>query len=1010
MRWSSTLYELARKKGHQIFVHAAVFSALLLIFGVPSRALDPAKSLTQYAHRTWGQEEGLFQPTIYSILQTHDGFLWLGTQDSLIRFDGVHFREFAEGTSTLHGSLIRALAEDSAGNLWAGSLGDGLVRIQPDGAIRQFSTRSGMPSDSIFCLAADNGNAIWACTPEGLVRISHNEIRVFNQIDGLLSKRIRSACLASDGTLWAAGLDGGLSHLAGSRFTAYSSEQLPSGRAVTALACGAAEGVWAGTSFGLVHISDTGSRLYTTRDGLPDNEVSALTESADGAVWIGTNDGISRLLTGEISAYRLRDGLSHSQVLSLRIDREGTLWAGTKNGLDQFTNGKVTPYTTNEGLLSNNVGPVLEDSGGRLWIGTLDSGLNSFDGRRFRSLTKAKGLLSNTVLSLALDPTGDLWVGTNNGINRVSEDHVIASYTLNSGLPGSEVRSLFIDVNGSLWAGTESGLAHLVRGRFLAAPVANRKEPASVVAVSGGNSVPLFASLEDTSLYLLRANGLVLHSLDITHPVDSFLRDTVRHAIWMGTLGSGLLRWKNNKIAHIYVKDGLYDNRLYGILPDQQNNLWFSSSKGIFRLSEQELNDFADGKLQRVQSLPFSTGQLRFECRSGVQPAACRTKDGHLWFSTTNGLVVLDPNHLRDNTVPPPIAVTALIANGQRMAGTGQPHLKPSTADNIEIRYAGLSYISPEKVTFRYRLDGYDRSWIDANERRSAFYTNLPPGTFQFHVEARNADGVWSRSAATFPFVIEPRIYQRLWFFPALALFAALLVLAGFRFRIRRLRQRFEVVLAERNRIARELHDTLLQGLSGITMQMQALWTKLPASKEKNFLGEIIKDAGQCSAEARQSLWNLRTPGPQGGQFSGKLASLAREVVHGKHISLTLAIEPLSLAELPDTEYQLLRIAREAMSNTLKHAGALHLTVSLQTMSGVLRLEIADDGFGFAQDERAISGHFGLQGMRERAEEIGAELSVRSAPESGTCITIVLALKPNARIAGNRPAIGVHQV
>ena len=280
------------------------------------------------------------------------------------------------------------------------------------------------------------------------------------------------------------------------------------------------------------------------------------------------------------------------------------------------------------------------------------------------------------------------------------------------------------------------------------------------------------------------------------------------------------------------------------------------------------------------------------------------------------------------------------------------PHLPPHEINNIEIRYAGLTFISPEKVTFRYRLAGYDRAWTDANERRAAFYTNLPPGNFEFRVEARNSDGIWSSRPASLAFVVEPRLYQRRWFFPLAAIVLALSVFAGFRIRIRRLRHRFRLILAERNRIARELHDTLLQGLSGITMQMQALWARLPPSREREILNDIIRDAGACSAESRQSLWGLRSKHTNEPEFSDKLVKLARDAVADGNISLSLAVEPVSMAEQPEAEYQLLRIAQEAVSNSLKHAAALHLTVRLDRRDGALQLLIEDDGLGFASRGR----------------------------------------------------------
>ncbi|MDQ2712245.1 MAG: hypothetical protein M3Y24_08455, partial [Acidobacteriota bacterium] len=674
--------------------------------------------MKQYAHRIWGQEEGLFQPTIYSILQTSDGFLWLGTQDSLLRFDGIHFREFADGASVLHGSLVRALLEDKNGNLWAGSLGSGIVRISPTGLTKVYSTKNGLPSDSVFCLSTGRDGAVWACTTEGLVRIDHDRIRVFTDADGLPFRRIRTTCEARDGTRWVAGLDPGLSRWRDGHFVPYTNAWLAASESITALNCASDGSIWVGTQAGVKRLTGEDARSFTTRNGLPDNEVSALIEGKDGTLWVGTNDGVSRIYGGEVSVYTTHDGLSHSQVLALYLDREGTLWAGTKNGLDQFTDGKVTPYTTSEGLLSSDVGPVLEDKAGHLWIGTLGHGLNRFDGHQFRALTTRDGLVNNSVLCLALDPSGDLWVGTKGGVNRIRDGAVAASYRPRDGLIGGEVRSLFVDARGTLWAGTGKALVYLERSRFVQSSPSLRPAGEGVIAVSGGHTVRLFASVDEPDLYVMRDDRLAPYPIASTHPVDCFLLDPAHHMMWMGTLGSGLLRWKNDSISHVYVKDGLYDNRIYSILRDDSANLWLASSKGIFRLSERELENFAEGKSKNITSLPFSTGQLRFECRAGVQPAACHTRDGRLWFSTTSGLVVLDPNHLHNNRVPPPVAITSILVDGKRLGRDIEPHLQPRQTNNVEIRYAGLSFISPEKVTFRYRLEPYEKSWIDAGSRR----------------------------------------------------------------------------------------------------------------------------------------------------------------------------------------------------------------------------------------------------------------------------------------------------
>jgi ligand-binding sensor domain-containing protein/signal transduction histidine kinase len=988
---------------------SAVLFAFSLLLTPRTSALDPGKRLTQYAHRIWGQEEGLFQPTIYSILQTKDGFLWLGTQDSLIRFDGMRFREFDLDGSAVQHSLVRDLAQDREGNLWAALLGAGVARIAPTGIVTRYNAQNGLPSDTTFCVVSDLRDAIWICTDRGLARFERGHFRVFTTADGLPSNGIRSTCEAAGGTRWISGLDFGLAHSKGERFVPYSDPRIAPRDNVTSLLCATDGSLWAGKESGLVQVRTSGSRSFTVRDGLPDDNVSALAQASDGGIWIGTNDGVSRYREGEFSVYRTRDGLSHSLVLSLYVDAEGSLWAGTKDGLDQFSDAKVTPFNTDDGMASNETGPVLEDAAGHLWIGTLDRGLNVFDGRAFSRLTTRDGLASDTVLSLASDPSGGMWVGTAAGLNLLRHGTVVNTYTQQDGLPSSEIRAIFIDSQATLWAGTSAGLARLAGSHFVRAHLTDATNNASIVALAGGRTVRLFVSTSPPALFSIANQSTANYPLDILHPIDCYYLDHVRHAAWMGTLGSGLLRWENQKLTHVRVKDGLYDNRIYSLLRDDHANLWMASSKGIFRVGQRELEDFADGKTRSITSLPFSTGQLRFECRSGVQPAACRTRDGRLWFSTTNGLVVVDPDHLVTNPVPPPVQVTAVVVNGRRSALDRSLSFKPFE-NNVEIRYAGLSFVSPEKVSFRYLLEGYEKSWTDAGARREAFFTNLPPGDFRFKVMARNADGIWSRQAATVGFRIQPRLYQHAWFFPMLAAALALAGVGAYRMRIRQLNQRFHLLLSERTRIARELHDTLLQGLSGVTMQLQALWTRLPASKEKQLLGEIIKDAGRCSAEARHSLWGLRTGGTPALHFHDKLAELARQAVAAHPISLGLRLEPVPLVQMPETEYQLLRIAQEAISNALAHAGAHSLEVVLLIDAGVLRLSIADDGIGFSSAGHPPFGHFGLTGMRERAAEIGAALALDSSPQSGTRVTIELPLSASRAFESNVDPRFEHQI
>jgi signal transduction histidine kinase/ligand-binding sensor domain-containing protein len=966
--------------------------ACLLLSAAGGYALDPSKALTQYSHRIWDQEEGMLEPTVYAILPSHDGYLWLGTQSGVVRFDGERFRPIRISPSAEpEPVLIRSLYEDKQGTLWAGSVGNGLLEISRT-AKRWFKTSDGLPSDIVTCVVPHGAaGSLWVCTNQGLVDFNNGPKKTYTVADGLPSNRVSGICEARDGTEWISTFDRGLATRKGGKFSPFDAGRTELSGDIRELRCSNDGSIWAASDHGLFRISGSGVEQFTAGNGLLDGDILSLDQSSDGSIFVGTQTGIARYRNHEWSVYGTKDGLSHTAVFSLLSDREGSLWAGTKNGLDQFTDSRVTPYTTSEGMPTNDTGPVVEDKSGTLWIGTPENGLIRYDGHRFSSVTKANGLLDDGILSLLPEANGDLLAGTEKGLNRLRKGKVIASYTRRDGLAGNEINSLFQDAEGALWVGTEAGLSVMKSGRVTRVDQLDQLPREHVVALGGGRTTRLFVSTSSGHLYCMRNGKMAaLPSSDPTRAIASYYHDAEHRSIWMGTLGSGLIRLRGGGLTHVRVKDGLFDDKIYAILPDDHENFWFASSKGIFRCSRKDLEDFTEGKTRRVSSLPFTTGQVRFECQSGVNPAAWRTHDGRLWFSTTSGLVVVDPNHLAPNTLPPPTQIETLFVNGQRREAAATLQLAPFEK-NLEIRYAGLSFVTPEKVAFRYILDGYDKEWVEAGTRREAFYTNLPPGHFRFRVIASNSDGIWSTKGASLDFTIEPRLYQRRWFFPLLGVLAGLAVWLGYQIRVRNLRRQFNLVLSERTRIARELHDTLLQGLSGVTMQLQALWTHFPPSSERRTLEEIIKDAGKCLTEARQSLWGLRNRTGSDNGISDRLTRQAQQALAAAPIKLVLRITPTPPPLSPEVEYQLLRIAQEAVSNAVQHAEPKTVEVRLECVDDGLELLVRDDGAGFSTEtQHAELGHYGLLGMQERAGEIGARLMITSVRGLGTDVKVMV--------------------
>jgi len=968
----------------------AWLTALILwaAFGPAAYALDPNRKLTQYVHRIWQVQQGLPESSIYSILQARDGFLWLGTQAGLVRFDGVDFTPleniYADAPTNV---WIRDVLEDSRGALWIATNESGLFRLE-DGAFTHYTQKDGLPSDTVLDVQAGRDGDIWICTPNGLARFSDGKFQVYGSAQGFSSNSVRAAMLARDGTVWVGDDSPQVNVWDGSKFSPRRLNSLPSDAGVRVMASSANGTVWIGTNLGLVQLKDGKERLWTVKDGLADNWILSLTEGRNGSLFIATRNGFSRLRNGEIDSFRPQDGLSQSSVFSLFEDREGSLWVGTKHGLNQFLDGRAVPYTVNEGLPTNDSGPVVQDGHGITWIGTLGAGLSRFDGKKFTVLTTHDGLASNFINTLIdaqiSNGDGTLWVGTNRGLNRLRDGKVEQTYTSEQGLPSNDIRSLFVDREHVLWVGTAAGAVQFRDGRFARPPGLSITEPILTMGEDRNGRIYL-ATTNDVHVYASgKSNEFLQNGLPL-RGVDAFYRDR-DGLFWMGLIGGGLRLVEDGKISSFFMRDGLFDNEIFAIVGDDQDRLWMACSKGIYSVPRADLRKFAADQIKKITSLPYSpTDALRvIECKPGVQPAASVAQDGRLWFSTIRGLIVLDPKHLQRNTPPPPIVIDEVTVNGESQQPAQIANLAPGRK-NLEFRYTGLSFLAPTRITFQYMLEGFDKTWINAGTRREAFYTNLPPGKFRFRVTACNIDGVCNEAGSSVDFVLQSHYYQRVWFFPLLVVVIGMASWLAYQLRIRHLREQFHLILTERNRIARELHDTLIQGLSGITMEMQALAGRITSPKERGTLEDIIQDAGTCLRETRRSVAGLRST--QSG-LAAAIEQAARQLTETKDIRLKLKLEKNPTGLAPDVEYNLVRIAQEAVTNSVKHSGARNVEVALDYDAKAVHLSVKDDGDGFAENGKV--GHYGLIGMKERATHIGADFELASAPGRGTLVSVVL--------------------
>jgi ligand-binding sensor domain-containing protein/signal transduction histidine kinase len=962
-------------------------TVLVCIGATRADALDAARTLTQYVHRIWQVQQGLPQASIYAIAQSADGRLWLGTQKGLVTFDGVRFTTVSADGVSLGEMWVTALLLDRQHELWIGTDESGVVRLDR-GVMTRYTRRDGLPSDTAQCLFEGVDGRVWVCTPAGLAVWNGKAFEPFTVAVDPPIGNVIAACETPDRRLWIAhdghqldiwpsrGADGNVISAASRAGT------------IRAMRCDRSGDVWIGTSSGLLDVSGERVRLITTADGLADNAVLTLSESPNGALFVGTSNGFSRIRGRETESFKPQDGLSQSAVFALFEDREGTLWVGTGHGLNQFLDGRATPYTTSEGLPSNDTGPVLHDRAGTTWIGTLGAGLARFDGHHFRTLTAHDGLASNTVLALAEDRNGDLWVGSDRGLNRIHAGIVETVLTAADGLPASYVHALTTDASGALWIGTARGVA-VYRDGVIERPAGTKH---TIAALGSGRDGTMYVA-SDSGLEVYtdhlgtRVRTIVDSEPALSH-VDAVYIDT-DGVLWLGTSGDGLLSIDHGNVSRYTARDGLFDDSIFAVLGDDHGRLWMACSKGIFSIDRAQLRGFRRGTSSKLTSTPYSpTDGLRtIECKPGIQPAAFETRDGQLWFSTTRGVLVLESQNVERQFESPPVAIDEITINGEAAGPTGIGTLPPGR-NNVTFRYTGLSYIVPARITFRYMLEGFDTRWIDAGTRREAFYTNLPPGHFRFRVSACNIEGACREAASAVGFSVQPRYDQRAWFIPLCLVVAALAVFTGYRLRIRRLRDQFALILAERSRIARELHDTLIQGFSGITMAMQALAARLPAAGDRQTLEHIVADAGASLREARRSLSGLRSQSE--GGLGEALAQMSRQLTETRGVRVKLNLDGWKEALPPEVEYNLLRIAQEALLNAVQHSGTRAVLVTLDRSSSQVSLRVEDEGSGFARGQSVSAGHYGLLGMRERAAHIGAELHVATAPGYGTAVSVTL--------------------
>jgi signal transduction histidine kinase/ligand-binding sensor domain-containing protein len=1027
----------------------ALFAALLLGWALTGLALEPSTPLANYGRQTWVMENGLPQNTVQALLQTRDGFVWLGTEVGLVRFDGNGFQLFdRNSTPALPGNDVRCLLETKDGALWIGT-SEGLARWM-DGSLTAFTTKDGLPGGAVHSIAETSGGVVWVWTDQGLAGLVGDQFLpeskempkgtitsiVAGTKDDLWVGTTEDTAVSIKGQGWKPGIPctygpclvghglGGQVNLA---TVGVVWDPILSGGAMVASGPDVPRGILqfmepfgrqgvavaSKSDLSLIEFGGGSAKKLAVGHELPGSRIQVVLADREGSLWIGTNGGLARWVDGKLERLPVTDPLASASVLALMEDREGNLWVGTETGgLHILRDQRFRTMGAREGLSSDATTTVVEDAAGTLWVGTNGAGLDAVGkSGGVKSYTVKDGLLSDVILSLAAAPNGDLWVGTPDGLNRIRSG-AVASFTSADGLPDDFIRSLLADADGSLWIGTRRGLTHWT-GELGGAHSGGQMQTFTQSSGLGSDLVGSMVRDASGDLWVATLAGLSrLHGGKILNyttadglssNVITALLSRPDGTLLIGTQDHGWNLWDGQRFTAA-PGNGLGQTTIHAILDDGIGHLWFATGNGIARCDCAGIGGKMSEMSENMGKLGTASGcshWMEFGAADGLRsretatnshPSAWRSRDGRLWFATPKGLVEVDPAHFPVNAVPPPVVIERFAVDDVALAlHAADSRLRVEAGHvHFEFDYAGLSFTAPQKVRYRYMLEGFDRDWIDAGTRRTAYYTTIPPGKYTFRAQAANNDGLWNSEGAALTFELRPHFYQTAWFYALMVALAVGMVVVLLRLRLRRAEGEFRAVLGERSRIAREIHDTLAQGYVGISVQLEVLAELLRHHKHDDAARRLDQTRGYVReglADARQSIWALRSQDSGETTLPVRLRRMAEAEGGGgleSRFSIFGAYRPLPA----DTEREILRVAQEAIHNVKKHAGAKHLFVQLEYGPGEIALEVRDDGQGFAAGEPPAPGHYGLTGMRERAAAIGGTLEVTSDPGGGTTVRL----------------------
>jgi signal transduction histidine kinase/ligand-binding sensor domain-containing protein len=986
----------------------ATVSSIVLVWCACAFALDPSLDISQYAHTEWTAGAGLTTGKINAIAQTPDGYLWLGTDFGLFRFDGVRSVQWRPPAGQqLPSNSVSSLYTSRDGTLWIGTLKG--PASWKDGRLKEYPELAGF---YVVRILEDREAAIWMSGADplnGKVCWLHSgTVTCWGENAGLGSGAF-GLYEDSQGKVWAGAVSGlwlwkpgppRLYPLTGEMF------------GVEALGEDNEGALLVGWKGGIRRFNNGKIETYPLH-GVGQFTATCILRDRDGGLWIGTRtEGLVHFHQGKTDVFAPSEGLSGASVQNIFEDREGSLWVVTGTGLDRFNDFAVTTFNTGQGLSRDLVSSVLADRDGSVWVATY-GGLDRWRDGGIRPWGKREGKLNGLdPTSLLQDRRGQIWVSTNRDFGYLEGDRFVPI----SGFPGGIVDGIAEDSSGDLWvANRTEGLIHLSRNRVVEEipwTSLGHKDSAEALtadAVRGGlwlgfydGGVEHFADSKVQASYTA-ADGLGEGGVNN-------LRIEQDGTLWAATEG-GLSRLKDGRFFTLGSKNGLPCNGVHWTVEDDDRFLWLYMQCGLVRVARPDLegwivaSDKDDKRSIAFKAFDGSDGTPTFAAALWrYTPAVTKSLDGRIWFKGFVGASVIDPHHIPFNSVPPPVHIEQITAdrktywqNWSRDASSSKPRLPPLVRD-LTIDYTALSLVVAEKVRFRYKLDGWDRDWQDAGTRRQAFYTNLAPRKYRFRVMACNNSGVWNGAGSFLDFSIAPAYYQTTWFRALCAAAFLGLLWALYQFRLHQLQRQFNLGLEarvnERTRIARDLHDTLLQSFHGLMFQFQAARNMLPRRPDEamDVLDSAIGATEQAIGEGRSAIQQLRSEQVDESDLARWLTNIGEELARSQQTNgdspmfrVTVEGEQQTLSPLPRTE--VCRITREILQNAFRHAQAHHIEAEIRYDDRLLRVRIRDDGKGI--DPQVLQaggskGHWGLRGVRERAQQIGARLDFWSEAGAGT--------------------------